>query len=130
LHGLTLSTGHNIHRYSQLSDLFDAPVAFVSSPKKQFDAMNSMRFAEQLTQKLQPKKDNPVIFIVVFMGSTSCEWTNQNMRSLDPATIEETLHSGGFDCHLTKCETYEQHLKEHHVEFARLPKAMTLRWEA
>jgi len=102
---------------AELSDLFNAPVAVVSSPEHQLNGQNAMKITEQLTEKLKPEKENKIISIVDFMGSTSGGWTSSKIRSLDEKTGQKVLHSGDFDVDLTKCPEFEQYLQEHRTEF-------------
>jgi len=107
---------------AELSDLFNAPVAVVSSPEHQINGKNAMKITEQLTEKLKPEKESRIISIVDFMGSTSGGWTNQKILHIDPASGRQTLHSGDFDRDLTNTTQFQQYLKEHHNDFAQRAK--------
>jgi len=103
---------------AELSDLFAAPVAIVSSPERQLNGLNAMTISEQLPEKLQPGKESRIISIVDFMGSTSGEWTNKKILDIDPATGETKDHSGDFDRDLTNCGEFNRYFEQHRADFA------------
>jgi len=103
---------------AELSDLFNAPVAVVSSPEWQVNGKNAMKVTEQLYEKLKPEKMSRVIPMVDFMGSTSGDWTSSKIRHIEPSG-KKTMHREDFDVDLTNSTEFQQYLEEHRNEFAQ-----------
>jgi len=103
---------------AELSDLFNAPVAVVSSPEFQLNGKHAMKITEQLYEKLKPEKMSRVIPMVDFMGSTSGDWTSSKIRHIEPSG-KKTMHRGDFDVDLTNSTEFQQYLEEHRNEFAQ-----------
>jgi len=80
----------------ELSDVFSIPVAVVSSPEYEVNGRKAMTTVEQLTDKLKPDKENRIISIVDFRGSTSGNWTGEKIRHLDDNGVK-IFHSQGLN---------------------------------